>query len=167
MADHIKQMADLMHVYAIQNLEVALVGSPAAEAVDVLSAGLSNSNPVTITTAQPCPHTYTAIPPAPPQASVPIVGVSESSPIPVMATKESKPDGEIPTTSKTIKMKISDIPAPFSNHCQVSTALISPSISTMPSTRSAMPSNSSTASNPIVVVPELAIPSDAYQECGK
>ena len=109
-----------------------------------------------MTTAQPHPHTYTATRPALPPASVPVVGVSESSPVPVIVTMESKPNEEIPTTLKTLKTKISDIPAPVSK-CHISTTLISSSVS-------AMPSGSSTASMPIVVVPELAIPADAYPE---
>ena len=65
---------------------------------------------------------------------------------------------DIPTTLKTIKVKISDIPVPVSKHHCVSTTLINPSVSAVPST-------SSTASTPIVVGPEMAIPADAYSEC--
>ena len=81
-------MADLMHADAIQQLEVALLRSPAAEVMDLLSTGLSKSKPATVTTVQPHHHTYTATPPAPPPApppaSVPVVGVSKSSPVPVI-----------------------------------------------------------------------------------
>ena len=45
MADHIRQMADLMHADAIQQLEVALLGLPAAEVMDLLSSGLSQFLP--------------------------------------------------------------------------------------------------------------------------
>ena len=146
-------MADLMHVDAIQQLQVPLLGSPAAEVVGLFSSSLSKSKPVTVVTAQPHPHTYTATPPAP--ASVPVVGVSDSSPVPAMATIESKPDEEILTTSK---IKISNIPVPVSEHCRVSTTLISLSVSAKSST-------SSTAAFPVVVVPELVIPAEAYPEC--
>ena len=143
-----------MHVDAIQQLEVALWGSLAAEVVGFLSSGLSKSKPVTVVTAQLHPNTYTATPPAPPPALIHVAGVSDSSPVPVMAKIESKPDEEILTTSKP---KISDIPAPVSKCHHVSTTLVSPSVSAKPST-------SSTASFPNVVVPELVIPAEAYPE---
>ena len=90
-------MADLMHADAIQQLEVALLGSPAVEVVDLLSGGLSQSGPVTVT-AQLHPCTYTSTPSAPPPVSVLIVGVSKFSPIPAVSTVESKSEEEIPTT---------------------------------------------------------------------
>ena len=64
---------------------------------------------------------------------------------------------EIPTTLKTIKMKISDIPAPISKHHHITTTLISLFVSAVPST-------SFTVSSPLVVMPELAIPADAFPE---
>ena len=70
-----------MHVDAIQQLEAALLGSLAAEVMNLLSAGVSKNKPVTVTTAQPHSHTYTSTPPAPPPASVPVAEVSESSPV--------------------------------------------------------------------------------------
>ena len=58
-------MADLMPVDAVQQFEVALLGLPAAELVDLLSNGLLQSRRVMITvTAQPHPCTYTSTPPA-------------------------------------------------------------------------------------------------------
>ena len=71
-------MSDLMLVDPIQQLEVALLGLPAAEVVDLLSTGLSKSKPATLTTAQPHPHTSPAIPPASLPVSFPAMGVSES-----------------------------------------------------------------------------------------
>ena len=56
-------MADQLHADAIQQLEVALLGSPADDIVNLLSASLSKSKPAMITTAQPHPCTYTATPP--------------------------------------------------------------------------------------------------------
>ena len=84
--------------------------------VDLLSASLSKTKPATVTTAQPHPHTYTAIPPVPPPVSVPVSGVLGPSSVSVMVTAESKPDAEIPTTSETTKMKISNIPVQVSKH---------------------------------------------------
>ena len=113
-----------MHGDAIQQLEVALLGPPAAEVLD-LSSGLSKSKQVTVVTAQ-APHTYTATPPTLPPTLVP------------------KPDEEIWTTSKT---KISDIPVLVSKCHYISTTLISPSVSVKPSP-------SFTASSPVIVVSE-------------
>ena len=81
-----------------------------------------------------------------------------------MVITESKPNEEIPTTLKTIKMKISKIPVPVSKCHHISTTLISQSVSAVPSTSSVMASTSSTASTPIVVVPDLETPADAYPE---
>ena len=99
MADHIRKMANQLHADAIQQLKVALLCSPAAEIMDILSASLSK--PATITSAQPHPHTFTAIPPVPPPASVPLERITEFSSAPVMVTGGfSKPDEEILRTSE-------------------------------------------------------------------
>ena len=66
-------MADLLHADVIQQLEVALLGSPASEITDLLSGGLMQAKPVMLSSAQPHPCTYTSSPPAPPSASVPVV----------------------------------------------------------------------------------------------
>ena len=105
LADHIRRMVDQLHANAIQQLEVALFRSPAAEAMDLLSASVSKCKPATVNTAQPHPLNYTATPPAPPSVSVPVVRVSEFSSVTVMVTVESKPDEEIPTTLKTTKQR--------------------------------------------------------------
>ena len=74
---------------AIQQLEVALLGSPAAEIVDILSASLPKL--AAVTSAQPSPCTFTATPPV----SVPLEGVTKLSSSPVMVTAgSSKPDEE-------------------------------------------------------------------------
>ena len=86
-----------------------------------------------------------------------VEGVFGSSSVSVMVTAESKSDEEIPVTSKTSKMKISNIPVPVSKYQSVTTTLMSPSTSATPST-------SSTVSIPIVVMPKLAILVDAYPE---
>ena len=111
-------------------------------------------------TVQPHPCTFISTPPAHPLASVSTVKVSKGSPIPVMPTIESKSiesksDEEIPTTP--LKTKASNVSALVSKSLCITTTLISPSASTTPST-------SSTASFLAVVVPELAIPAEAYPE---
>ena len=132
-----------------------MLGSPVVEVVDLLSSGLSQSRPVIVATAQPHPHTYTSTPPAPPPASVSVVEISESSPVPAVATIESKSDEEILTAPP--KTKVSDLSALVSKCHHISTTLISLSISTMSST-------SSITSFPVVPVPELVIPAEAYPE---
>ena len=85
-ADHIKQMANLMHADAVQQLEVTLLGLPVAEVIDLLSTGLSESKLTAVTAAQPHPHT----------CSSSFCSCSWSLgiyPVPVMATMESKPIG--------------------------------------------------------------------------
>ena len=93
---------------------MALLGLPAAEIVDLLLTSLSKSKPSMVATVQPCPHTYTATTPAPPLASLPKMGISQSSPVLVM---ESKPDEKVASTSKAIKTKISTTPVNVSK-CQ-------------------------------------------------
>ena len=83
-------MADLLHTDAIQQFEVALLGLPVVEVIDLLSGGLAQTRPVTVATSvQPHPCTYTSTPPAPPPASVPVLGVSKFSSFPVVPTIES------------------------------------------------------------------------------
>ena len=120
-------MANLLHADAIQQLEVALLRSPAVEVVDLLLGGLSQSRPVTVTvTAPPHPCTYTSTPPAPPPASVPIVGVSKVRSIPAVPTIKSKSnepesDEEILTTSP--KTKASNVSAMISKCHHINTTL--------------------------------------------
>ena len=120
-------MADLLHADAIQLLEVALLGSPAVEVVDLLSGGLAQPRPVTVAaSAQPHPGTYTSTPSTPPPASVLVIGVSNFILIPAVPTIESKSDEEIPTSPQ--KTKASGVSALISKHHHITTTLISPSL---------------------------------------
>ena len=135
-----------MHADAIQQLKVALLGSPAAEIMDILSTSLPT--PATVTSTQLDPHTFTATPSAPPPVSVLLEGVSELSASPVMVTAGSfKPDKEIPVTSET-------------------TTLVSLSTSAQPSTSSIQPLSTDPATfRATVVMSRLAILADAYLKC--
>ena len=85
-------MADLLHANGIQQLEVALVGSPAAQVIDLLSEGLVQSSVATTSAfVQPHPRSYTSTPPVPPPTSLPVEGISSPSPVvvPVMATSDA------------------------------------------------------------------------------
>ena len=109
------------------------MGLPALEVIDILSGGLAQEKPVTVASSvQPHPCTYISAPPAHPPASVPIVGVSESSHIPAVPTIELKPDEE--TTPP--KSKTSDDSALISKCHHITPTLISPSVSAMLSTSS-------------------------------
>ena len=80
-------MANQLHADTIQQLEVALLGSLAAEVMDILSASMSK--PATMTSAQQHPHTFIATHPAPPPASVPLERSTGSSSALVSVTSES------------------------------------------------------------------------------
>ena len=86
LVDHIRQMADLLHADAIQQLEVALLGLPAAgsDRSPLRWIGTSKTGNQLQHQLNTHPPTYTSTPFAPPSASVPVVGVSESSHIPAM-----------------------------------------------------------------------------------
>ena len=101
-------MANQLHADAIHQLEVALLVSPDAEAIDILSASLPK--PATMTSAQPHLHTFIATPLAPPPASVPQEGITEFSLALVTVTVgSSKPAEKIPVTSEDSKTDISHI----------------------------------------------------------
>ena len=134
-----------------------IIGVTALEVIDLFSDGLVQANPVMLSSAQPHPHTYTSTPPALPPTSVPVVRVSEvevsgPSHVPAVPMMESKPDEE--TTLQKNKTSAESSPSPKC-HC-ITLILISPSVSAMSSTGS--------TSFPVVVVPKLSIPAEAYSE---
>ena len=49
-ASHIRSMADVLHANTVQQQEVALLGSPAAQVIDLLSGAWMQSKPVPMTT---------------------------------------------------------------------------------------------------------------------
>ena len=51
LVSHIRSMADLLHANAIQQVEVALLGSPAARVIDLFSGGWMQTKPVLIPTS--------------------------------------------------------------------------------------------------------------------
>ena len=85
LASHIRCIADLLHANAIQQLEVALLGTPAAQVIDLLTGALAPSSSVAAP-AQPHPRTFMSSPPAPPLTSVPVMGVSTTSQGPAIAS---------------------------------------------------------------------------------
>ena len=101
LANHIRWMVDLLHTDAVQQLEVALLGSPASKVIDPLSSGLAQTTSSTIAAlAQPHPYPYTPTPPAPTPTSILVVGVSTSSHIPAVPPVESTSDDDEATAPK-------------------------------------------------------------------
>ena len=85
LANHIRHTADLLQADAIQQLEVALLGSLAVQVVDLLSGEFVQAKASTsVTPAQPHPRIYTSTPPAPPPFSVLVVGILTTSPTPAV-----------------------------------------------------------------------------------
>ena len=106
-------MADQLHADAIQQLEIVLLGSLAAEVMDILSASLSNQ--ATVTSAQPHPYTFTSTPLVPPLASVLLEGITELISAPITVTVgSSEPAEEVPVIPEASKTEISEIPMPAS-----------------------------------------------------
>ena len=150
LANHIRWMADLLYTNAVHQLEVALLGSPASEVMDLLSSVLVQTTSSTIAaSSQPHVCPYTSTPPAPPSTSVLVVGVSTSSHIPAVPPLESTSNDDEATLPKAMISKISD-----DSKCHCITPML---ISLLPST--------SSISLPVVVVAKLAIPAEAYPEC--
>ena len=100
-------MASQLHADVIQQPEVALLGSSAAEDMHILSASLPK--PDTMTSAQPHPCTFSTTPPVSPPASVPLEGITESRSAPGTVTVgHSEPAEEVPATLEASKTEISD-----------------------------------------------------------
>ena len=150
-------MVDLLHAYAIQQLEVALLGSPVAQVVDLLAEGFTQAQASTfIIPVQPHPKFSTNTPPAPPPCLVPVEGISTSSPTQAVAPaslsdivesavlepKERKASDIVPFRH------ISPIPVGLSSSASTTSLLVPTSVTTLP----------------VVVVPQLAIPAEAEPE---
>ena len=142
----------MLQADTIQQLEVALLGLPVAKILDLLSEGLVQAKGSTsFTPAQPHPRIYTSTHPAPPPSSVPVVGVSTTSPKPAIVSAMelmSSVDEPTPPKAKGPKISIEDLPY----HCITPTPVGSSSSSVC------------AGALPVVVVPELAIPAEEYPE---
>ena len=68
-------MADLLHVDAIQHLEVVLLGLPTVQVINLLTSGWGQTKPVLMATSiQPHPQAYTSTPLASALTSVTMLG---------------------------------------------------------------------------------------------
>ena len=155
LADHIKRMAQLLHANAIQQLEVALLGSPAAQILHLLAAGMRQPASTSQESVILPPKVYTSTWMAPPPPTIPIVGITGSLPI-KSVTSEGKS-----VSSEGNEVMASDSQEISKHHCIVPTS-IQPSDSTsLPSSPpSPGPSNKPT-SYPILIVQELSVPVEA------
>ena len=93
LAIHVKSMAELLHTDAIQQLEVALLGSKVAQVITLLTAGgvqltLASKENVILP-----PKAYTSTPMAPPPSTVPNVGVTCSLPVASVSVDGSEVTG--------------------------------------------------------------------------
>ena len=136
LADYIHHVANLLHLDAGQQLEVALLGSPASNLIDILAARLLPPTVSTILTVQ-TPHISTDTQMAPPPTSIPKLGLTSS-----------------PSTSSPSILKPAE--PPTKHHCMF------PTSSPLPAT----PPSPGPLVNPflMVVVAELAIPLDVMPE---
>ena len=146
LAYHIQNLAELLHADAIQQLEVVLLGTPAAKVLDVLSLATFSQQAYTSFSSKSFPATTPAstsstivAPPQVPIAGVTQVPASEKLPSTEMAVSDSKAStssGPEVTPSKCYKI----MPTPIPVKC------------------------SSIPNLPTIVVPELAVPTHALPE---
>ena len=150
LASHIRCMVDLLHADVIQQLEMALLRTPAAQVIYLLLGGLAPSSAVTVP-AQPHPRAYTLTPPVSP-TSVLVVGVSTTSLGPAIAStsvgdKSVPPKAQAPKVSKNFQ------------HHQITPTMVESS-----SSITALSSPTEAETFPVIDVPELAVPAEAYPE---
>ena len=153
--NHMKSMAELLYANAIQQMEVALLGSPVAHLMDPLLAGLMQTKLVLITTAVQPLWVYNLTHSTPPPTAVLILGVTSSTPVDSVTVGESvvmvsePQDVSLPTS---IPKHLWITPTPI-----LSSESPIPSIS---SSSSGLPMKS--VSYPIIVVPKLKISVESY-----
>ena len=140
-------MADLLYMVAIQQLEAAVLDSPAAKTLDTICTGMGPTTGITFQQPGVCPwQPHMKTPMTPPPTEVPIAGVTElssetSAPLYIQQRAGAPEISE--TTEEAAKWQhIMPTPVP------VPEALFT----------------GSTSSYPVVVMPELAIPAEVYSE---
>ena len=140
------QLADQLHADAMQQLEVAMLGTPVADCIKVLASGLPSSSEQPVGRVIPAPPLITApkafthMPPAPPPVVVPILGVTDDEP------------QEVTVTSK----------GPVTKKRRITRTPVEPSTSSSPLTPKL---SSDPVSYSVVHVPEMTIPDEWYPEC--
>ena len=149
-------MAELLHANGIQQLEMALLGSQAAQVIGLLACGWVQTKPKLMRAlTQPHPQAYPSTPPAPALTSVPMLGVSS------LTTTASIPSDESLTTATESQ----DVPKSTPKHHHITPTAVQSSDSPMPSISSASSDPATKSiSYQIILVPKLAIPVEAYPE---
>ena len=136
------RLVELLHAYAIQQLELALLGSSVARLLDVLAMGLQHQTMSSHSTYVPLhPSATSSMPSSIP--SVPMTGITDTE----------GPDEAKSSTSKISPPTISADVEAVSPKCH---QIIPMSIPTTTSRSSSLPSKL-----PVIVVPELAVPTHA------
>ena len=102
-------MAELLHADTIQQLEVALLGSPVAQLLKVLATGIMCPASTLQQQAIHPPKAYPMTPVVPPPCTIHIAGVTDSS-MSVVASSRSK-------VTTPASQEIEEIPP---KHCQIS-----------------------------------------------
>ena len=145
LANHIHSLVDLLLADAIQQLEVALLGSSAAKLLDVLLMSMQHqATPLQSTTVPPHPPAASSI--SPPPSSFPIMGVTD-----IVGLADAKA-----TLSEIAALKPSTETEVMPSKCW---HIIPTPITPTTSRSSSIPSQF-----PIVVVPKLVIPASTLPE---
>ena len=152
LADHIHSLAELLHTDALHQLEVALLGSPAANLIDVLSVSLQSMSSMQHQAVPLQPSVTTSMSPSPPPSLLWVLPIQKSQmklqPLqvgvwqPHLSQRRSQ---HHPSASIYFPMPI---PATTQRSCSPSGTL----------------SSGAPFSLLLIVVPELAIPPYAHPE---
>ena len=145
LANHIHSLAELLHADVMQQLELALLGSPVARLLDVLAMGIQHQTTSSHLTSVPLHPSATSSTPSS-LASVPIAGITDME---RPAEAKASTSNILPPTMST------DVEPVSPKHCWI----IPVPIPTTESRSSSLPSKL-----PVVVVPELAVPVHALPE---
>ena len=122
-------MVDLLHVDAEQQLEVALLGSPVANVIDLLANGWEQTRAVLMAT-QPHPQTYPSTPPVSALTVVPVLSISSQ-----ITTASTPSDGKLPTTeSQDVPTESQTVPVAIPKCHHLTLTPVTSSDSPLPST---------------------------------
>ena len=154
LANHIRSLPNLLHADAIQQWEVALLGSSAAHIINLLSTGLkyTTSTSWLQVVYPPCAFTTTPILPLP--STILMVGVNDA---PAATATSSSIEGTTPSSHKGQEM-------PSKCHQILPMLIPQPDITSRPLSPSCPSPSDTSTSFPIVAVPELAVPLHAQPE---
>ena len=140
-------MAELLH--ADMMLEVALLGSTAAQLIYLLATRVMA--PTSLRQIIHQPQAYTGTPMVPPASTIPILGVTDSS----LAVASLSGNKATTSTSLEIPSKCQQI---------TPTPIPQPEVASRPSSPLCPSPSAKSTSLPTVIVPELAIPAEAQPE---